>query len=136
MRFSKPDPQELELNLTSLIDVVFLLLIFFMVTTTFQQQSKIQINLPEAETSSNNKNTPPIEVAINKDGQVFINEKLIELDNLQLLKKTLNKLNADKKTQILIKADASAPHQSVITIMDIASQVGILSISFATTKLE
>ncbi|RLA09031.1 MAG: biopolymer transporter ExbD [Gammaproteobacteria bacterium] len=134
MRFANQDLEELDLNLTSLIDVVFLLLIFFMVTTTFQQQSKIQINLPQAESNNSKQYKNKIQIAINKNGFVFIDNIRIDINNDNLLKKSLSKYN--KNSIIIIKADAIAPHQAVISVMDAAAKAGINSISFATTKLE
>ena len=134
MNFRKKDVTELELNLTPLIDVVFLLLIFFMVTTTFQKQSELQIKLPQASAKIEQTKTP-LEVVINEEGNFFINNKEILFKDRITLMQTLARLtNGNTKQPLVIRADARTPHQAVVNVMDVAGKIGLVKISIATTK--
>jgi biopolymer transport protein ExbD len=134
LNFRKKDVAELELNLTPLIDVVFLLLIFFMVTTTFQKQSELQIKLPQASAKIEQTKTP-LEVVINEEGNFFINNKEILFKDRITLMQTLARLtNGNTSQPLVLRADAKSPHQAVVTVMDVAGKIGLVKISIATTK--
>ena len=134
----QPDGEdEPEVNLTPLIDVVFLLLIFFMVSTTFEQQSRIQIELPEATASPEEHEEESIEIIIDAQGRYFIGEEQVVNTELKTLKSAISKTLGDRGTvPVTIRADASTPHQAVITALDATSQLGLTQISLATTKIE
>jgi biopolymer transport protein ExbD len=128
---------EPEVNLTPLIDVVFLLLIFFMVSTTFEQQSRIQIELPEATASPEELEEESIEIIIDAQGRYFIGEEQVVNTELKTLKSAITKVVGDRGTvPVTIRADASTPHQAVITALDATSQLGLTHISLATSKIE
>ena len=128
---------EPEVNLTPLIDVVFLLLIFFMVSTTFEQQSRIQIELPEATASPEEIEEESIEIIIDAQGRYFIGEEQVVNTELKTLKSAISKVVGDRGTvPVTIRADASTPHQAVITALDATSQLGLTHISLATSKIE
>ena len=128
---------EPEVNLTPLIDVVFLLLIFFMVSTTFEQQSRIQIELPEATASPDEIEEESIEIIIDAQGRYFIGEEQVVNTELKTLKSAISKVVGDRGTvPVTIRADASTPHQAVITALDATSQLGLTHISLATSKIE
>lgn len=128
---------EPEVNLTPLIDVVFLLLIFFMVSTTFEHQSRIQIELPEATASPEEIEEESIEIVIDAQGRYFIGEEQVVNTELKTLKSALSKVVGDRGTvPVTIRADASTPHQAVITALDATSQLGLTQISLATSRIE
>ncbi len=134
MNFRKKNVAELELNLTPLIDVVFLLLIFFMVTTTFQKKSELQIKLPQASAQVEPTATP-LEIIINAEGNFFINDKEISYKDRVTLAQYLSRItNGNVDQPLVIRADAKTPHQSVVTAMDVAGRIGLVKISIATTK--
>ena len=127
---------EPEVNLTPLIDVVFLLLIFFMVSTTFEHQSRIQIELPEATASPVEIEEDSIEIIIDAQGRYFIGEEQVVNTELKTLKSAISKAVGDRGTvPVTIRADASTPHQAVITALDATSQLGLTRISLATSKI-
>lgn len=132
------DKHSVEVNLTPLIDVVFLLLIFFMVSTTFDKQAQIQINLPEAESSEvveTEKNV--IEIGVNKNGTFFVNQEELIKSDVNTLKKMLIKVSQGKTDlPVIISADGLAPHQSVVTVLDVASQLGLTQMTFATEQVK
>jgi biopolymer transport protein ExbD len=127
---------EPEVNLTPLIDVVFLLLIFFMVSTTFEHQSRIQIELPEATASPVEVEEDSIEIIIDAQGRYFIGEEQVVNTELKTLKSAISKAVGDRDTvPVTIRADANTPHQAVITALDATSQLGLTRISLATSKI-
>jgi biopolymer transport protein ExbD len=128
---------EPDVNLTPLIDVVFLLLIFFMVSTTFEHQSRIQIELPEATASPEEIEEESIEIIIDAEGRYFIGEEQVVNTELKTLKSAISKVLGDRKVvPVTIRADASTPHQAVITALDATSQLGLTQISLATSSIQ
>ena len=137
MNLQPGSEDEPEVNLTPLIDVVFLLLIFFMVSTTFEHQSRIQIELPEATASPEEIEEESIEIVIDAQGRYFIGEEQVVNTELKTLKSALSKVVGDRGTvPVTIRADASTPHQAVITALDATSQLGLTQISLATSRIE
>jgi len=132
----KPDRRdEIDLNLTPLIDVVFLLLIFFMVSTTFEKTSKLKIDLPEATSQATPQPDKKIVVGIDVKGRYYINDRQLVNTQLKTLKIALLKIAGDNKDiPIVLRADAKTPHQSVVTAMDAASQVGLTRMSISTLE--
>ena len=122
-----------EINLTPLIDVVFLLLIFFMVSTTFQRDAELTIELPEASIESPESKHEPIDVAIDYRGSFYVNGRQLVNTQTGTLKAALKQAAAEREAPpLVISADAQTPHQAVITVMDAARQLGFLRLSFAT----
>jgi len=132
----KPDRRdEIDLNLTPLIDVVFLLLIFFMVSTTFEKTSKLKIDLPEASNKATQQVNKKIVIGIDVKGRYYINERQLVNTQLKTLKLALLKIAGNNKDiPIVLRADAKTPHQSVVTAMDAASQVGLTRLSISTSE--
>ena len=127
---------EPEVNLTPLIDVVFLLLIFFMVSTTFEHQSRIHIELPEATASPEEIEEESIEIIIDAQGRYFIGEEQVVNTELKTLKSAISKVLGDRETvPVTIRADANTPHQAVVTALDATSQLGLTKISLATSNI-
>ncbi|MFB9885594.1 ExbD/TolR family protein [Balneatrix alpica] len=125
MKFRRQRREEASVNLTPLIDVVFLLLIFFMVSTTFERDRPLQLSLPSSAASVEESPPEAIEVSISADGQVAVNDQLLqdgELGTLLQALRALGKGNAE--VPILISADASTPHQFVVRALDAAGQAG------------
>ena len=128
---------EPEVNLTPLIDVVFLLLIFFMVSTTFEHQSRIQIELPEATATPDEIEEETIEIIIDAQGRYFINEEQVVNSELKTLKSAISKAVGEREAvPVTIRADASTPHQAVVTALDATSQLGLTRISLATSNIQ
>lgn len=137
MNFSRAEGDRLEVNLTPLIDVVFLLLIFFMVTTTFNQQAELRVDLPEASSEAKTIETVTIEITIDPKGTYFVNGGSLANNKAETLKRSLQKIiDNDKEKSVVIRADATTPHQAVVTAMDIVSRLGISRLSIATSTAE
>lgn len=139
MRLQTEQDEEPEINLTSLIDVVFLLLIFFMVSTTFSRLTELEIQLPEAtEAEREEKESRTLQLVIDVQGRYFINDNRLVNDRPETLRRALEKELAaagDEVPPVVISADARTPHQAVITAMDVAQQVGLRRLSFATESV-
>ena len=124
-----------DINLTPLIDVVFLLLIFFMVSTTFDRHAKLKVELPEASAKTEQQLEDPVVLSIDAKGNYFIDDRQVVNTQLETLKIALQKTVADKKdVSLVLRADAKTPHQSVVRAMDAASQLGLTRLSIATIE--
>ena len=125
----KKNKKLLTLNLTSLIDVLFILIIFFAVSSTFLEQPGIELKLPEAE-SSESYTSQKVILYIDKDKNIFLNDQLITMNTMIQEIKKLGKLSDEGS--IVLKADAGVDHGSVIKIMDILRTNGIYKIVIST----
>ena len=135
MKFRRRAREELELNLTPLIDVVFLLLIFFMVSTTFQKESEISLQLPRASAEPPENVSERLEIVIDAAGGFYINDQELLKRDVGSLQTALYELaGGDRELPVTIRADAQTPHQAVVTAMDAAARLGMLRMSIATSR--
>ena len=133
-RRTSPEP---ELNITPLIDVVFLLLIFFMVSTTFDKRSEVKIELPKASADAPQQEPQALVVAIDAKGRFFVNDREVLNTRAETLRKAIAEAATERRdVPFVISADANTPHQSVITAMDAAGQLGFTHLTFAARKAE
>jgi len=127
--------EEPEVNLTPLIDVVFILLIFFMVSTTFQKESQIKIELPEASGEPVEDRKELLEIVIDAEGRYFIDQQQVVNTELDTLKRAIQKyLGKQTDLPVVIRADRSTPYESVVRAMDATAQLGLVKMSLATSK--
>lgn len=143
MNFGGAQQQEQDetgIELTPLIDVVFLLLIFFMISTTFTKETALRINLPEA--AGDNSNEPPqsIEVHVGSGSEYAVAlqgsgsaQPLINSTRETLLR-ALQEYRDDEGLLVIIRADKSAKHEAVIRVLDVAQELGLSNITFATKQ--
>lgn len=138
MNFHPRKRPPLEITLTPMIDVVFLLLIFFMVTTTFSQKSELKINLPAAEGEETTKTKKSITLTVNAEGIYFISgEEGLPLQLINQKKETLKKAlikaaGNSRRIPFIISADGKAPYQAIVTVLDVAKALDFTRITFAT----
>jgi biopolymer transport protein ExbD len=134
MNFQKDKKDDdLEINFIPLIDVLLVIIIFLVVSTTFTRLSQLKINLPVAEGKVVENNPDYINVAITKDGQYSINERLISAKSVDELIVKLREVSANKTdSPLVINADSLASHQSVINVMEASRKVGLTKITFST----
>ena len=133
MKFARHTSNEVEVNLTPLIDVVFLLLIFFMVSTTFTKDTQLSIDLPEASGAPGKPAERTLEISITRSGEFAINEVALINNQLKTLMNALQKVSeGDNTLPLIITADSATPHQSVVTAMDAAGQLGFSHLSITT----
>jgi biopolymer transport protein ExbD len=134
MRLQSKRHEDPDVNLTPLIDVVFLLLIFFMVSTTFERDTEISIELPEASGKPVESQRPLVEISIDDKGRYFVNKEEVINTQIETLMHAIKKAAGDEvKPRVLLSADKMTPHQAVITAMDAARQLGFVSLTFATS---
>lgn len=127
--------EEPDVNLTPMIDVVFLLLLFFMVSTSFIRESSLKVDLPEASGQPLAEQETPIDIIIRANGEVLVNETPIAVatrDALRDLLKTTAGDNADP--HIIISADANAEYQHIVTAMDAVQLLGFTRLTLATRQ--
>ena len=137
MNFRPPTEQDVDINLTPLIDVVFLLLIFFMVSTTFVKESELELTLPEASEELREDPVDKIDVSIDRNGAVFVNQRALINAQLSTIRQALNDARSDGGDPVvIISADAAASHQGVVDVMDAARQAGLYRITFPTRLRE
>ena len=133
MKFPRSGKQELELNLTPLIDVVFLLLIFFMVSTSFARQAGLAIDLPQASGNPVSAQPQSVEVSIGADGRYAVNGLLLPDNRLESLMQAMQEVSKGNSQQpMTIAADARVSHQSVVLAMDAAGRLGFRRLSITT----
>jgi biopolymer transport protein ExbD len=124
--------EEPEINLTPLIDVVFLMLIFFMVTTTFIREGTLELSLPEASPEPRESVTQHMELVISARGDYFLDGQPLVNRQARTVRLALERLAGEGGTGLIIRADADTPHQAVVTALDAAGQAGLKHISIAT----
>ena len=135
MKLLPRNSEEPDVNLTPMIDVVFLLLLFFMVSTSFIRESSLKVDLPEASGQALTEEETPIDIIIRANGEVLVNETPIAVatrDALRDLLKTTAGDNADP--HIIISADANAEYQHIVTAMDAAQLLGFTRLTLATRQ--
>ena len=137
MKFKRSIRGELSINITPLIDVVFLLLIFFMVTTTFSRETRLLVNLPEANAELVESQSAQIEIIVAREGSYVINGRALVNNRVETLIRGLElESGGDRDLPIILIADAEATHQSVVTAMDAIGQSGFARLNIATLRPE
>jgi len=127
------DRLDTNVELTPLIDVVFLLLIFFMVSTTFIRETQLKIDLPEAAGELQVTEGAPLEISISSEGEYSIDGQLLVNSQLETVIRGLKEASGgDLERRLIVTADANATHQAVVQAMDAAGQVGLTRISITT----
>ena len=129
MRFSEKPKRRVLINITSLIDVLFLLLIFFMISSTFLEQPGMKLELPEAK-SFEIQEQKELVLHITPAGDIYLGEKAIVIDSLLFYLK--EEITLEENRPLILKADKLVPHGQVVEVMDIAKQAGIKKLVVAT----
>ena len=133
MKFRHGSRDEPEINLIPFIDVLLVVLIFLMLSTTYSKFTELQIKLPVADTEQLRNYTREVIVAVSSDGRYMVNKTAVQGRGIEALGTALaDAAKAGKDSVIIISADASATHQSVITVMEAARRYGLTQITFAT----
>lgn len=135
MEFRRQVRTEDGINLTPLIDVVFLLLIFFMVSATFTKETHLSIDLPEASAEAQLVNNKGIDIVISSNGDYTINGQTVVNQQAKTLQRALAKVSdGDVEQPLVITADAKTSHQSVIRAMDVAGKLGFAQLRITTKE--
>ena len=136
MKLQNRVKEEPSIDLTSLIDVVFLLLLFFMVSTTFDQQAVLKIDLPEASAVDAPSDLPErLELVIDANGLMFLNDRQLIDSEERTIKAAFNEAAGDNRDlPLILRADRETPHHFVVTVMDVSAQLGFSNLSIATER--
>jgi len=123
-------------DLTSLIDVVFLLLLFFMVSTTFEHQAVLKVDLPEASAVDAPIDLPErLELVVDANGLMFLNDRQLVDSEERTIKAAFNEAaGGDRDLPLILRADRETPHHYVVTVMDVAAQLGFRNLSIAADR--
>ena len=135
MLLGKKNREEPDLNMTPLIDVVFLLLIFFMVSTSFDRDAELNIELPQASGKTSPTKKFTLEISIDNQGRYFINKKRIKDEKITTLMSAIELTRGNhKEIKLIISADRKTPHEAVIRAMDAASKMGLKNLTFSARQ--
>ena len=135
MRFVQRRSDPLEINLTPLIDVVFLLLIFFMVSTSFRLETQLNVELPAAASTSA-RAVDPMVISISRDRIHAIDDRvLLKNDPNSIESGILQAIQSLSPDEIVLMADANTPHQSVVTVLDILSRAEVKNVQIRTQSM-
>ncbi|MBS0445609.1 MAG: biopolymer transporter ExbD [Proteobacteria bacterium] len=133
MNFRKPRPDDPEINLIPFIDVLLVILIFLMLSTTYSKFTELQVTLPTADADKARDRPHEIIVAVSADGRYAVNRKAVDGRSVDVLAAELGAAAAGSSdAMVIISADATAAHQSVINVMDAARRAGLAHLTFAT----
>jgi biopolymer transport protein ExbD len=130
--------EEPDISLTSLIDVVFLLLIFFMVSTTFDRQAALKVDLPEASTVVPATQEPDkLELVIDESGRMYLNDRALVNNDEETIRAAFIEASGRKNNlPLILRADRNTPHHFVVTVMDVAAQLGFSNLSIAAERTD
>jgi biopolymer transport protein ExbD len=134
MKLQSRSREEPEINVISLVDVLLVLVLFFMVSTSFLRETEISLRLPEATVDAEQSaSSPTLEIMITQKGSYLVNGRELVNSERRTLRAAIERVMGDKRdVPVFIRADAAASHQSVITAMDVAGQLGYVKINIAT----
>jgi biopolymer transport protein ExbD len=133
MNFRHREREEPEINLIPFIDVLLVVLIFLMLSTTYSKFTELQIKLPVADAEAQRDRPKEIIVAVSADGRYSVNRQAVDGRSVENVARALrDAAQANKDMVLIISADASAAHQSVITVMEAARRSGLSQVTFAT----
>ncbi|UTW45948.1 biopolymer transporter ExbD [bacterium SCSIO 12696] len=137
MKFKRQRSREQGVNLTPLIDVVFLLLIFFMVSTTFTKETRLTVELPEAQGVASSEPPKLIEILVDSEGNYSVNGKsLVNRQSTTIIAALEDVSGGDTSIPLVVTCDANASFQAGITAMDAAGQAGFANLSITTRRPE
>ncbi|HAI58841.1 MAG TPA: biopolymer transporter ExbD [Xanthomonadaceae bacterium] len=124
---------EPEINLISLIDVIFCIIVFLVVTTTFDVRTALRLQLPTAAGQAIEASADPLTVVVDAEGRLYLGNRELPGDNRVALVAALSAVEGDRAAiRVVLRADARAPHQAVVTAMDALGQAGFTRLSIAT----
>jgi len=136
VKFRRKPRENVEINLASLLDVVFILLLFFVVSTTFTRETQMKVVLPEAASGAAVEEAAALEIEIAADGQISLNNQLLARSDLATLMTALQQASGgDNRKPLVVSADAKTPHQAVVIAMDAAGKLGFTQLRITTVEV-
>lgn len=133
MKFRRKQRRETGIDITPLVDVVFLMLIFFMVSTTFTREAHLQLTLPEARGIPDSSRDEDLELVVAASGSMALNGRTLVNSQIETIMAALAEVkSADAGRPLVITADASAAHELVVRAMDAAGRSGFSRLRITT----
>jgi biopolymer transport protein ExbD/biopolymer transport protein TolR len=132
MSFLRKPEDEPRIDLTPMVDVVFLLLIFFMISTTFVESPGISIKLPESSSQTIDREPKEIKVYLSREGDIYHGERKLTIDDFRAL--LAEHQSEAERTTVLLLADQESRHGKVVTLMDLARDAGYVKLAIATEQ--
>ena len=127
------ESDEPEISLVSLIDVIFCIIVFLVVTTTFDVRTSLRLQLPTADGPTMEASDDPLTVVVDAEGRLYLGTAELPKDDRAALIAALQRVEGDRAAiRVVLRADARAPHQAVVTAMDALGQAGFSRLSIAT----
>ncbi len=121
-------PEDTGIDLTPMLDVIFIMLIFFIVTASFIKEAGIEVNRPEAQTATK-QDKANILIAIAADGQIWIDRRRVDVRNVRA---NIERLHAENpQGSVVIQADKDSTNEKLVAVMDAARQAGVYNVSIA-----
>jgi biopolymer transport protein ExbD len=135
MNFRRARSEEPEINLIPFIDVLLVVLIFLMLSTSYSKFTELQVTLPAADAQAAVDRPREIRVVVSADGRYAINGQAVDGRSIEMLTARLSRAaSGDRELPVIIAADATTAHQSVINVMDAARRAGMARITFAAQR--
>ena len=134
MQFKKRRDDEPEINLIPFIDVLMVILIFLMLTTTYSKFTELQLHLPVASADAARDYPKEVIVSVSSEGRYAVNRLVLEDRSVDGIVAALRQANVAPESVLIISADASTPHQAVISVIEAARRVDMHKVTFATRK--
>jgi len=132
MKFSRRRIDEPEINLIPFIDVLLVVLIFLMLSTTYSRFTELQVNLPTANTEKLPERPGEVIVSVSADGRYAVNRQAVDGRSVDLLAAELRAAAGGRAdVMVIISADATAAHQSVVNVLDATRRAGLARLTFA-----
>lgn len=133
MKFKRRSVEDIHINLTPMIDCILFILVILLLTTTFQQQSRLNLGLPDAQGVPPKEFNHKVEVMVDSSGHYAVNGQALSSKEVPDLSAAIKQAANDRRDlMFVIAADAAATHQDVIRVMDVAGQLGFVNINIST----
>lgn len=133
MKFKRTQVEEININLTPMIDCLLFILVFLLLSTTFDQQSRLQLTLPDAQGVPPKVFDHKIEVMVDATGHYSVNGQAISTKKASDLKQIIEQISQERRDMVfIISADSKASHQDVIRVLDVAGQLGFSNVNIST----
>ena len=133
MKFKRSQVEDIHINLTPMIDCLLFILVFLLLSTTFNQMSRMNLTLPDAQGVPPKQYDHKIEVVVDASGHYSVNGQALSTNEVADLNTAIKQTSNDRRDlMFVIAADAKAAHQDVIRVMDVAGQLGFVNINIST----
>jgi len=132
MRLRERPKRDYTVDITPLVDIVFLMLIFFMVSTSFKVASSLKLELPTSKSQEQVSEKQEVIVSISPSGQFYVQDEAVS--DLDLRKRILNDTKGDPNMRVVLRADAKTQHQYVVRALDVLRGLGMGKVAIATVN--